>query len=128
VSKQCNVCGIEMEPALTFMSEQGEICYACAYAPEDAGTKPLSSVVMMAAGAVAASYVVSMEFIRTVNGEIVAFKDWGAVVMGAVAVLLGLLTFVKKDFGSSRGLGMGVAIGAILLGAFRVVYGLGLFI
>ncbi len=83
------------------------------------------------AAAVGASLVLSISSSQTLNGEVVAFKDWGAVAGGGVALLLGLVA-LKDVFGALAGskrfprLGIVAVLSGVAL--WRIVYGLGLLI
>ncbi|MCB9797646.1 MAG: hypothetical protein H6741_33570 [Alphaproteobacteria bacterium] len=89
----------------------------------------MTGPIWMAAAALALSFMVSFTNQRTVNGEVVEFKDWGAAGGGALALLLALPA-LKEALGPLAGdkkLPRLAILGLIGLGAlYRLAYGLGL--
>ncbi len=75
------------------------------------------------------SLVVSFSTTNTssINGvRSCSFTDYGAVGFGAVAVIAGLFALLRAGDGSTRGLNLTVGAATVLVGLWRVSYGLGL--
>ena len=93
-------------------------------------TPLLTTGLYVAAGALAASFVVAVTSVRTSNGEVVFFRDWGAVGLGAVALLAALgsvpaaLSPLEAQHRLKR---LAISGGIGLLASYRVLYGLGVF-
>jgi len=91
----------------------------------------MTPLLWVAIGAVAASFVISFSSTQTVNGVVVDFKDYGAAGGGGLAILLGLLSLkdaLSPLAGSQKLPRLGIIAVVAVLGAYRLIHGLGLLV
>lgn len=93
-------------------------------------TPLLTTALYGAAGALVASFVVKITSSQVIQGEVVSFRDWGAVAFGAVALLAALasLPAARSPLEPQHRTARLACIAAIsVLALYRLLYGLGMF-
>lgn len=82
---------------------------------------------LVAAVALLLSFCVSWRQEEHVNGELVAFTDWGAVAMGGIALLLLVAARMEGPRDERRSGRLGILIALAGFASARIAWGLGLF-
>ena len=91
----------------------------------------MTTAIWSLAAVVGAAFLLSFSTEQTVNGEVVAFKDYGAIGGGGLALLLAAVA-LKDVFSPLAGKQKLPRLGVVgvlsALAVYRVLYGLGLFV
>lgn len=101
-------------------------------AEDDLMPQPLmTTAIWSVVAVVAAAFLLSFSSQETVNGEVVAFKDYGAIGGGGLGLLLAAVALkdvVSPLAGKRRLPRLGILVVLSALAVYRILYGLGLFV